>query len=78
MSQAELHEIQPEPAGENVIARLEEALEAARAGKLSSVALAIVYRDGCTGSGWSDIQNWSLQIGAIVLLQAQMLRAYEG
>ncbi len=67
----------PEPAGEDVIARLEEALEAARAGKVSSIALALVYRDGNTGSGWSYVQNWSLLIGAVTRMQARMIRYCE-
>lgn len=51
---AELRVIEPDDPAENVIAVLEEVLELARAGELSSVGIAMAYRDGRTGQRLSD------------------------
>jgi len=62
---ADLVALEPEPLGENVIATLERALELARAGELSSVAIALVHRDGCAQALWSDAANMLLLIGSV-------------
>lgn len=69
-----LRVIEAEPAGSEIIERLEEALEKARAGELSSIAIATVYRDGCVGKSWSSPPNASLLIGSIARLQAALIR----
>lgn len=61
----DLHVIEAEPAGTDIIERLEEALEEARAGKLSSVAIAFVYRDGCVGGSWSTPPSHGLLLGSV-------------
>lgn len=60
--------IDPEPAGTDVIATLERAMEKARAGELSSVAVAFVYRDGCTGHVWSLLPSFGTMIGSVARL----------
>jgi hypothetical protein len=58
-----------EPVCADTITKLEEALEKARAGHLSSVAIAVVYRDGTCGRSWSSAPNLSCLIGSIARLQ---------
>jgi hypothetical protein len=70
----ELQAIQPEPPAEDLIELLEDALEKARDGKLSAVALAVVYRDGNTGHGWSRVPHVSLLAGALARVQHQFLQ----
>jgi hypothetical protein len=70
----ELHAIDAEPPGADVIEKLEEALATAREGKLSSVAIAVVYRDGKTGRSWSNAPSVPLLIGSIARLEAALIR----
>jgi hypothetical protein len=58
-----------EPAGADIIDRLEEVLELARKGELSSVAIATVYRDGAPGRSWSTPPSHTLLIGSVARLQ---------
>jgi hypothetical protein len=69
---ADLVPIDAEPEGEDVAAKLEEVLTAAREGKISSVAIAVVYRDGSSGRSWSKAHSITTLIGSIAL----MLHAY--
>lgn len=66
--------LESEPVGEDVVAKLEEALEIARQGRLSSVAIATVYRDGTTGRSWSKAPSLSLLIGGVARLEAALIR----
>jgi hypothetical protein len=72
---AELHLLSAEPPGKDVLAIIKEVLAEAEAGRLSSVAIAVVYRDGATGNCWSSPPNAGLQIGAVATLQAKLMRA---
>lgn len=69
-----LHAIDAEPAGSCIVEMLEDALQMAREGKLSSAGLAVVYRDGSTGSSWSDAPSVGLLIGAAMRLQHRLLK----
>lgn len=69
---AEVRVIDSEPIGEDVIARLKETLEEAEAGKISSVAIAIVYRDGFTDNLWSTAPSLSTLIGAVSRLEYRL------
>lgn len=60
--------IEAEPVGADIIVKLKEALEKAEKGELSSVAIAVVYRDGSTGSSWSVAPSLGLQIGAVSMM----------
>lgn len=71
---AELKVLDAEPIGEDVIAKLEEALAEAREGRLSSVAIATVERDGTTNRSWSTAPSMSLLIGSVARLQAALIR----
>jgi hypothetical protein len=70
---ADLREIQPEPPGESVIERLEEVMALAKEGKVSAVAIALVYRDGNTGSSYSKVGNVSTLVGTLARLQHYLM-----
>jgi hypothetical protein len=65
----DLRVIEAEPIGEDVITTLREVLAKAETGELSSVAITVVYRNGCTGSAWSARPSAGLQLGSVALLQ---------
>jgi hypothetical protein len=65
--------IDAEPVGPDVVAKLEQVLELAREGKLSSVAIATVERDGCVNRSWSSAPSISLLIGSVARLQAALI-----
>lgn len=69
---ADLVPLPCEPADDTVIERLEEVLAKARDGKVSSVAIAVVYRDGSTGDCWSKIPSRATLIGAVGVLHARL------
>lgn len=69
---AQLTAIDAEPLGGEIIERLEEALEKARAGELSSVAVCVVYRDGSTGNSWSTAPSLALLIASAARLQHRL------
>ena len=73
----DLHVLEAEPIGEDVVAKLEEALTKAKAGEISSVAIAIVHRDGSTNYSWSKAPSMSLLIGCTARLQAGLIRRLE-
>ncbi len=66
--------IESEPIGDSIVERLEETLQAARDGRLSSVAIAVVYRDGTTGRSWSKIPSRSTLVGSVAMLQYELIR----
>lgn len=70
----ELRVLDAEPVGENVVATLKRALKRARAGDLSSVAIAAVKRDGSPYWVRSDAPNHSTLIGVIERMKAEMIR----
>lgn len=69
-----LNVIPAEMLGSDIIQCLENVLEKAHAGELSSVAIASVFRDGCVASSWSSPPNASLLIGAIARMQSRLTR----
>ncbi|MDB5707868.1 MAG: hypothetical protein JWN66_4984 [Sphingomonas bacterium] len=74
----ELRVITAEPPGEGVIDLLEAALERAKKREISSIALALVDRDGCCESGWSFAPSQTILVGAISrLLHRYNLRCDE-
>lgn len=60
--------IDAEPLGVDVIATLERALERAKAGEFSSIAVAYVYRDGSVGCIWSTMPSVPAMLGSVSLL----------
>jgi hypothetical protein len=59
----------------SVVERLEEALVEAKADKIGSIAIAVIYRDGSTGACWSKLPSYSAQIGAVTVLQQRLVQA---
>jgi hypothetical protein len=70
---AKLRTIEPEPLGEGIVKALEGALELARDGKLSSVAIALVYRDGCAGNVSSFMPSRAAMVGSLAMLQDKII-----
>lgn len=52
---------------------LGEMLEQVEAGEISSIAIAVVHRDGCTGSSYSPQTNVGTQIDALEWLKHRLL-----
>lgn len=76
MTKADVHVLDAEPAvSPDVIERLSEICKQVTEDKVSSVAVAIVYRDGTTGRAWSTAPSMSLLIGATERLKAALVRA---
>jgi hypothetical protein len=69
----DLSVIDCEPPNLGTIEALERMLDLARAGDLSSVAIAFVRRDGCTGNDFSDPPSRATLIGAVAMLQAELI-----
>lgn len=60
------------PPNPGVVEALEDILARAKAGDLSSVAIAVVYRDGSTGDAWSEPASIGTLIGAVTILQHRL------
>ncbi len=73
MIPVEVRVLDAEPPCVDTVAKLEEVLKEARAGRLSSVAIAVVYRNGSSGAFWSKAPSLSCLIGAIVRLQYEIV-----
>lgn len=65
---AELREITAEPLGEGMIEMLEEIMAEVREGRISSLAVAQVYRDGTTCARWSHLPSYGMMLGAVTRL----------
>lgn len=68
MTQNILALVPAQPVTNEVVEFLEGALEKARAGEYSSVALATVGRDGSMGNGWSTLHSFALMTGSCARL----------
>ncbi|RDC59804.1 hypothetical protein HME9302_00025 [Alteripontixanthobacter maritimus] len=75
---AELHKLDCEPPTEGITELLEDMIEQNEAGKLSSLAFSVVYRDGTTGSGHSFMPSVSTMIGGVELLKEKLIRQVLG
>jgi hypothetical protein len=76
---AELRVLDAEPApSPDIIERLTEVCKEVEDDKVSSVAVAVVYRDGTTGKSWSTAPSLSLLIGAVERLKAALVRTADG
>ena len=71
---ADLIPLDSAPVGEGVVERLEETLALAREGRISSVAIAIVYRDGSTGDCRSTLPSIGTMAGAVSILHSRLCR----
>jgi len=57
---------------ESVVARLEEMLADARAGKITAVAIAAVASDGASTQSWSEGDDFGEMLGAVARLQHRL------
>jgi len=72
---AALSTVDVEPVNKDVAERIGELLAMAVKGEISSIAYAVVYRDGNTGNGWSELHNYSLMIGGVRRLEHKLIQA---
>jgi hypothetical protein len=71
----ELCVIDAEPAiSPDVIERLTELTKAIEKDEVSSIGIAVVYRDGSTGTCWSTPPSYGLLIAAVAHLQHRLLQ----
>ena len=75
---ADLRVITCEPIGESVIERLEYALAQAREGKVSSVAIAWVDREGRSHETWSYAPSTGTLVGAVQSLSYRLVKEWNG
>ena len=69
---ADLEVIEPESVSPDLIETIERVLEKAKAGEVSSVAIAVVYRDGATSTTWSTPPSFATLLGAVAHLGFRM------
>lgn len=64
-------ELKTRPASihEDVVARLEEVLAEAKAGKITGVAIATLDVDGSLGAAWSETDEFGRLLSAVARLQ---------
>lgn len=70
---AQLLPITCEPPGAGIEELLDQLREAHASGELSAIAVAVVYRDGSTGSLTSPTPSYATMIGALDLARHRML-----
>jgi hypothetical protein len=74
----ELHTIDAEPPGHDVIEKIGEVLGIASSTRLSSVAIVIVHPDGSPQFFWSDAPSKGLLVGSVARLQHALLGSLDG
>lgn len=72
-----LRQIDSEPVSSTVVEYIEQVLEMAKKGELSSVAMAYVFRDGATGTGFSAAPTRGTLIGAVSILHHKLVRSVD-
>lgn len=68
----DLRVIEAEGVSPDLIPTIQELLDKANAGEISSVAVAYVFRDGSVGRGWSTPPTFATLLGAVVRLVHRM------
>lgn len=74
---ADIRLIDAAPVEQAVVSYLETVLARAKNGEYSAVAVAVVYRDGSTGSGYSNQYNLATMVGSPEQLKAKLLKDME-
>ena len=69
-----LRAIEPEPLAEGIMDVLEPVLEAIKEGRVSALACAVVYRDGCPDWAITFMPNVSTMLGTIDRMHAEIVR----
>lgn len=59
--------------GENVVERLEEALELAKAGQLSNIMIVAAGNDGSVMDCWANRSKPHVMVGGLVSLQSEFV-----
>lgn len=72
---ADLRVIDPEPVGHDAQKYLEHVAEKIAGGEVSAIAVAFVYRDGSTGSGYSTLSNTATMVGSVEALKQKLIRS---
>jgi len=75
---ADLRVIPCEPRGDDVRRALLDILVLARRRELSSVAIAYVDRDGCSGCAYSAAPSRATQIGSVEAMKHRLLQSWLG
>lgn len=70
---ADLEVIEPEGVSPDLVETIERVLEKAKAGELSSVGIAVVFRDGSTDTTWSKPPTFATLLGAVNIMAWRML-----
>lgn len=65
---ADLHAIEPEPLAPGLVELVEQVRDLVAAGGVSSVAVAIVHRDGTMQALWTEAPSMGLLIGSATRL----------
>jgi hypothetical protein len=73
---AELIPISCEPVGESIGELIADIQAAHSKGEVSSLAIAIVYRDGSTTQAFSTLPNTATMLGALERLKCKILRKF--
>lgn len=76
MDKEPLRLVTAEPPGREVVEQLEKALERARRGEISSIAIAFVDREGICVTGWSTPPSMGLLVGATSALLDRLHRKW--
>lgn len=71
---AELRVIDAIPPGKDLSDYLEHVTEKVANGEVSAMAVALVYRDGSTGSGYSHLSNTATMVGSLEALKSKLIR----
>lgn len=69
---ADLVAIDPEPVSQRLVETIEQVVDLASDGALSSVAVAYVLRDGSVGCIWSDLPSRAAMLGSIARLSHRL------
>lgn len=69
----DLRVIDSVPADKSVTDYLEHVAAKIAEGNVSAIAVAFVYRDGSTGSGYSEQPNSATMVGAVEALKAKLV-----
>jgi hypothetical protein len=67
-----------EPVGAGIVETLEWAMAEAKAGRLSSIAIATVDREGCTDRKWSKPPSAGLLLASVSRLAHKLNREMDG
>lgn len=74
---SKLREITCEPPGQGIDDMLDDLRERHAKGEISALAIAVVFRDGSTESGFSHLPSINTMIGSVARLQHKLIHKLE-